>query len=185
MRRVLCCMSMKNRGAGTLSGVPSTSTAAAALLENETTDHSLSVKELSKTNNNYQHKPPGSGEFQKIEYTDIDLKHLEDLASNNIDNVMFGIKTISQGLLQVYNSLKMQDTSKKDIMNYKPSESLSLLQADLPVKQHPSLNQCETVPTLLKMGDQWLNNTDMNGFLTVGCPEMVRPTLNEATLQQT
>ncbi|KAH1011015.1 hypothetical protein HUJ04_000457 [Dendroctonus ponderosae] len=83
------------------------------------TDHSLSVKELSKTNNNYQHKPPGSGEFQKIEYTDIDLKHLEDLASNNIDNVMFGIKTISQGLLQVYNSLKMQDTSKKGKSKFK------------------------------------------------------------------
>ncbi|KAH1019060.1 hypothetical protein HUJ05_006725 [Dendroctonus ponderosae] len=149
MRRVLCCMSMKNRGAGTLSGVPSTSTAAAALLENESnkpkdeiiklffdstdsgisraTDHSLSVKELSKTNNNYQHKPPGSGEFQKIEYTDIDLKHLEDLASNNIDNVMFGIKTISQGLLQVYNSLKMQDTSKKERIAGKGYADLILL----------------------------------------------------------
>ncbi|KAH1019071.1 hypothetical protein HUJ05_006735, partial [Dendroctonus ponderosae] len=82
-------------------------------------DNSLSVKALSSTKEDYQYKDTSSEEFQKIEYTNIDIEHLEGLSNDNINNVKSSIEAISLKLLKMYNSFKIVEMSKKGESEFK------------------------------------------------------------------
>lgn len=133
---------------------------------NESTRYSQVIPYVNQSNVSYKIEE----ELKKFNFT-MQNNYLDSISSSGSTRLQFWPINLMKNLGIIISSI-LPVSWISDMMNHNekawPSESLSLLQPDLPVKQQTLLKNLAAESTLLEMGDQWLNKTDMNGLLTLG-----------------